>query len=332
MTTYRGVNVQFQYGAETAYATGGTANTAIAGKVVSFSPSINNNIVRGQGLGEGRNVTYQAYGGFDMTFSVEYEVADLTFLQFFVGGIQGAGTTASPYELVERESLDYTDGIKSFKIETAGVESGTNDVDVYSGCMGTSWTLTAAVDSAVKVSCEMAGKTLTSSTSATAFTANSVTPFMFYQGQFKWNGLTVGKVTNVTITQNNSNLIYRALGDRFIQQPEPGTRKYEFSITAKMTETIATTLRDDLYGQANSPTTGVADASAIERELVLELEEGSASGDRRMHIELSGAVLNDMSKPVSVGDDIVEVTLNGFAKHGKTDGTDNVVVRFWTVS
>jgi hypothetical protein len=129
-------------------------------------------------------------------------------------------------------------------------------------------------------------------------------------------------------------LIYRSLGSRFIEQPEMGRRLYDFSVTVKMTDTIATTLRDDFYGQANSFSAG-NDPSTITAndEIALTFVEGSgATGDKTMVVELDQCAIGSMSKAVPVGQGLVEVTFTGFAKSGKPDSTDNVFLRYWTIT
>ena len=83
------------------------------------------------------------FGPMEVTGSIEWEVADFSFLQFLIGAESGAGTDASPYVLTEAEDIDYTQ-MSTFKMEVTSEDSTTDDSDVYTGCHLTegslSWT------------------------------------------------------------------------------------------------------------------------------------------------------------------------------------------------
>lgn len=324
MVTYKGYNTNIRYAQETAFATGGTIGTAIGGKVTNFSPSLNNTLTRTQGLGEGRNATVDLYGPFEATGTIEWEVADFAFLQFLIGDISGAGTTASPYVLSEAENIDYTaGGMYTFKMEATSEDNTTDDSDVYTGCHLTEGSLNWAEGETLKATANFVAKTVTSSTTGTAsYTADTQNPWHFWQCTLKYGDTpsAVAKVTSFSVTVNNNSQIYRALGSRLIEQPEFGVRTYDFTITVKMTDTIATTLRDDFYGQANTPIDDPSTATPVlSKEIQIAMTEGSSSGDRNATLYLDEVNLNDMSKPVSIGEGIVEVTFNGYAlKAGNT--------------
>ena len=139
MVLYKGYDTHVRYISETSYATGGTIGTAIGGKITNFSPNINNNLIRTQGIGEGRNASQTLYGNFECSGSIEWEIADFTFLQYGVGIRSGSGTTASKYAITEANDIDYTN-METFKMEAAS-EGSTDDVDVYTGCSLVDWSI-----------------------------------------------------------------------------------------------------------------------------------------------------------------------------------------------
>lgn len=325
MVTFKGYNTNVRYVAETQFATGGTIGTAIGGKVTNFSPSLNNTLARTQGLGEGRNATVTLYGAFEASGTIEFEVAEWDFLQFAIGDVSGDGDDSVPYVLTEAENITYAaGGMYTFKMEVTSEDSTADDSDVYSGCHITECTITAAEGETVKATANWVAKTVTSSTSGTAaYAPNTVNPWHFWQGTLKYGDAptALAKVTNFSVTVNNNSQMYRALGSRMIEQPELGLRTYDFTITCKMTEDIATTLRDDLYGQANTPIDDPSTATPVtSKEIQLALTEGSASGDRNANIYLDEVNINDMSKPVTLGEGIVEVTFNGYARKAGNSG------------
>ena len=319
MVTFKGYSTNVRYVTETGFGAGGSIGTAIGGKVMNFSPSLNNNLKKTQGIGEGRNATVSLLGNFDVSGTIEWEVADFTFLQYAIGLKTGNGDTASHFVLTEADNIGYgASDIPTFKMEVTSEEGATDDSDVYTGCHLTEISINANQGEVINGSANWVAKTVTSSASGTAsYVADTQKPWMFWQGSMKWGASpsTVAKVTSFSITVTNNSLIYRALGDREIEQPETGIRGYEFTITVKMTDTVATTMRDDLYGQADTPLNDPSVATLTEGlELQLLLTEGSGSGDRNATIYLDEVNINDMSKPVDLGSGLVEVTFNGHAR------------------
>jgi len=335
MVTYRGYKTSVQYGTETAYGTGATTSVAIEGKIQTATVNSTNNLIRLNGLGEGRNETFVGFGNFECTWSMEIELASFNFLQYAIGPRSGSGTAIAPYYLEEADFRGYTGTtLASFGMELAALDytGGTHNVDVLSGCVINTVGLQLNVGQTLKCSIEGYAKKPTSGTSATAYTPDTTKPWIFSQGVFKWNGTTVARVTNATINISNN---YdpdtgRELGSRFPTEMEPGLRKYDWTITVKMTSAVATTLRDDFYGIANTPSDGVISAEPTFRAIILSLSEGAASTNRNAQILLTDCAINDISKPINIGDNIVELTINGTAKKGTTD-TVNKPIKWWTV-
>jgi hypothetical protein len=338
MVTYRGYQTAVQYDEETSYGSGAAPATEIKGRISTLTVNMNNTLIRTQGLGEGRNETNVLYGNFDGTWSMEYELGQPDFLQFGIGSMAGSGSTAAPYYLKEEEFMDYTAtaafGLKSFGLEIASMDKtgGTHAVDTLSGCVINTIGLNIALGQTLKCSVEGFYKTITSGTSATAYTANTDKPWIFAAGNFKWNGSAIARVTSAAININNNfdPEVGRELGSRFVTAAEPGLRKYDWVLTVKMTSAIATTLRDHFYGQVNTPITGVLDPEPTFYAIILDFSEGGASGDRQLQVKLSNCAINDISKPINIGDNIVELTLNGTAKNGTTDTTNRPIIWYAT--
>lgn len=337
MVTYRGFKTFVQFDEETAYGTGATPATAIQGRIQSVTINQSNNLIRTCGLGEGRNETFVGWGNFEGTWSMEYDIASFSFLQFLVGAQGGSGTAAAPYYLEEKDYVDYTAGgqygIKSFGMQIGTEDgAGVDDVDTLSGCIINTCGLTLNVGEALKCTLEGFYRTIASSTSATAFTPNTTKPWIFSQGTFNWNGAPVARITSATININNNYdpEVGRQIGSRFVEAAEPGLRKYDWTITVKMTDTIATTLRNHFYGQVNSMHSGIKRSEPTFYALVFALSEGVASGDRNAQILLTDCAINDISKPINIGENIIELTINGTAKTGTPD-TVNKPIKWWTV-
>lgn len=331
--TYRGYRTSIQYGAESSYGAGGTPATAIEGKVQTLTINSNNNLIRTVGLGEGRNETFVGFGNFECTWSMEYVVASFEFLQFAFSPVGGSGTTAAPYYLEESDYTGYTTtNMKSFSLEVSSLGS-TNNTDTLTGGVINNVGFTLELGAALKCTLEGFAKTVTSATTTTAFTPSTTKPWIFSQGVFKWNGSQVGRVTSATINISNNidPEVGRELGSRFVGAAEFGLRKYDWVITVKMTDTVATTLRDHFYGQANSPHLGVSSAEPTLYAIILSLAEGVTSGLRQAGIYLTNCSINDISKPINIGDNIVELTINGAAKAATID-TSNRPIKWFTTT
>ena len=336
MVTYRGYKTNIQYAAETSYGAGASfPGTAIGGKVRSFSISQNNNLIRTQGLGEGRNETFVGFGNYSCSWNGEYEIGDFAFLEFGIGTKAGSGTAAQPYYLTEGDFRTYTGtGLKTCAIEVAGkdVTGGTDQVDTLTGCVINNISINLNVGEVLTCSIDGFAKTVTSGTSSSTFSASSAKPWIFALGNFKWNGSNIGRVTNMTINISNNydEDVGRELGSRFVAEMEPGLRKYEWSATMKMTSSIVTTLLSDFYGVglAVAPVTG--SGTPAYKEIILDLSEGVATGERKAQIKLSNCAINDITKTINIGDNVIEVSMNGTAMKGTVE-TIAKPFKWWTI-
>ncbi len=336
MVTYRGYQTNIMYGAETAFGTGGTASTSIKGRIQSVTINQTNNLIRVAGLGDGRNEQFVGLGNYAVDWSMEWYVGDPDFLEFGIGLKGGAGTTAAPYYLEEKEYMDYATGIKSFAMAVGSEDvSATDDNDLITGCITNTIGLSCEVGGALTCSLTGFGKKVISSTTAAAYTPDTEKLWIFSQGVFKWNGSSVGRTKSFTININNNfdADTARELGDREIPEAAPGLRKYDWTCVVKMTDTVATTLRTAFYGRAGalSPDAGIDGAEPTFYDLIFDFAEGSASGDKVLQVLLSDCAINDISKPVNIGENLVELTLNGTAKKGTPD-TSNRPIKWYTTT
>lgn len=324
---YSPYNSYIKYVEEASYGAGGTCTIA-TGVVQNFTPTMKNNLFKIIGIGEGRDYTRAVWGPLDVSGTMDVMVTPetLDFFQFLIGVKSGSGTTGTPYLLTENDRI----GTGASDIGTVCIEMGseagtTDDVDKYEGVHLTSATLTAAQGAVLMASVNWVAKSVTSSTSAGSYTAAAYAPYVFQAGGFSWGGTPteVLKVSSFAVTINNNSFIYRSLGSRKIEQPETGLRTYDFTITCKMSDAVATTLRDDFYGSANTPFAGTT-ASEPTADLEIDLDF-TISADNQMHVYLDDCYLEEMSKPIPVGNDLVEVTFSGWAETGKT----NIPISWW---
>lgn len=336
MVTYRGYQTKVAYKAETVFGTSVTVDTSIKGKIQSVTINQTNNLIRVAALGEGRNEVFVGWGNYDCTWSMEYNPTAFDFLEFGIGIKAGSGTTAAPYSLAESEFRSATLGMKTCTIEVDGkdISGGTFNVDTMTSAVINTIGLTMELNQALRCTLEgFAQKVVSKATVGQSIVADTALLWIFSQGAFKWNGSAVGRVQSGSININNNYDpdVGREIGSRFAEEFEPGLRKYDWTCVVKMTSTVATTLRDHFYGQADSPHLGISEAEPTFYDLVFNFAEGAASSDRIAQILLSDCAVNDISKPVNIGDNLVEVTINGTAKKGTTDSS-NKPFKWWTIT
>jgi len=333
---YKGFDTYVIYGEETSYGAGASpaAGNKI-GKVTNVSLNMNNNMIRSQSMGDGRNATSSVAGPFDVSGTLDFDVDDFTFMQYAIGTIQGSGTAADPYELVELDNIGYdATNIPTIALEFGSEGDATDDVTTVSGVVLSGLTLTANAGETLKGSCDWIGKVPTASTSLESYTPSTNAPFVFQQGTVDISGDSF-QCTSFSWTLSNNIQTYRNLGDRFIAQPTTGLRRYDFSITFrfKYDDTggvmSGTELRDIFFGASNTPTTGGA---LTAKNVSLDISEGAASGDRVVAIDLEDCFINDWTQPMPLEGGVFEITVNGYGHKGLTDSGDLVPIRWYTVA
>lgn len=317
-----GRNVGVMYGTESTFGTAVAATTPIDGRVSNFSARMSNNFLSLRGLGDGRNVKDFIYGAFDVSGSITFDVGNFDFLKYAIGPRSGSGTAGAPYLLTEAN--EYGTGASDINSFTMVVnkEDGSSDVeDTYTGCIITDFTLSGAEVGVMTCTANFVAQKVSSDTSiANAYTSSTVTPWVNIQSVVSWGATptAIAKCTNWSVSYQNNAIIYRSIGSRFIEQPVAGERGYGFSFVVRDQQSVLTTFTKELLGDASEPYTpndgsaGVTPTASLEFKLVF-----TGAGDRSATINLDESVLNDNDTPVSRGNDIVQVTFNGFAKEGK---------------
>lgn len=309
----------------TAYGNGDQPTTAL-GRIQSYTPNKNNSFFKVRGIGSGRNVINTIYGNFECGFSLSWLMHDFEFLVHGVGHKAGAGQTGNPWLLTQDDAISYTGNvIRSFSFSIATNETADVD-DVYAGCVINDFTITATVGAILTCSANVVAKSVTSDTSAPTYTEVTTDPWVFQQGSFKWGAVptAVSYIQSFSVTYNNNLQTFRSLGSRFIEKPEPGVRDITFSITCMLYSAMLTTLRDNFYGQANSPFAGITSASpTADLEIALEMTK---TANYAAKIELDQCALDSMSDPVTLGGGLRQVTFTGHAKTGKS----GVFGSWWT--
>lgn len=318
--TEKGFLTGILYTAETSYGSAMTVATAIQGKVKNFGSTWANNYLREQGLGEGRNQTFTGFGPFDCGGSIEGIVGRFDFFAHLIGAISGAGSSGSPYVLNEGNEVGYSgNDIASFTMQ-AGSETGDTDrADTYTGCLLNNVTFSARESDFVRFNGDWVGQKVATNIALVAYSADTTALWQFAQGVVKWGATpsTLARVTNFNVTMANQFFIYRALNSRFIQQPETGLRRYDWTLTIKAHPDLVTTLIQDFFGQAGTPheaKTAASPTSSLEVQLYL-----TGPTNQNAYIQLDESAIDSIGKTIDLGAGIVEMTFTGHSQKGKSN-------------
>ncbi len=326
MVLFKTYKTGLMYKSEAVYGTAVTVDTPIKGKVKSFTGEMRNNFFKEQGIGEGRNTTWYGFGNFDAGGTIEWNVARFDFLEHCIGAKTGDGSAGDPYILTEGENIGFTgNDIPSFTMQCFSNESS-DEIDTFSGCLLNNVTISAEEGGLLKASADWIGQNVLTNTAGVTYVPDTNPLWNFAQGVVKYgSGPTeVAKVQSFSITIANNLHIYRALGSRFIQQPETGLRRYEYSLTLKATSDILTNLKTDFFGAANGPTEAQSDASpttGLELQLYFE-----GPSNQYAWIQLDEVVIESWNKPLSLEEGLINVTISGNAK----EGLGNVPIKWQT--
>lgn len=335
---YKGPDTYIIYGAETIYGDGGTpTGTNRIGKVQSVNVSMTNNNQRYQGMGNGRNANGAVLGIFDITATADIQVDEdaLKFMQYFVGEVQGAGTVASPYELVELDNYGQTAAthIQSLGMQIGSEGDANDNTWDLKGVQGNTLTLNMNQGEIMTATYDFIVQTMESGTTLTAYTPDITKPFTFQSGAVTINSEAFDCMS-FSMTLTNTAQIHRNLGSRLIVQPVTGVRRYDFTLTFKFKfdSTAATLSGTELlayfFGAATAPLDG---AAATAYDMNVSVNEGAVADDRVIDIDLNNCYFESWSQPMPLEGGVFEVTVNGFGLNGEADGADLVPIRWYTI-
>jgi len=312
------------YGAESSHATGGTPTTPIQGFVQNITSTEDNTTVQDWELGD-RNQVSTAFGDFRASGTVNFTLGyGFDFFQHLIGGVTGSGTTAAPYLLNEDDVGYISNNVKTFELEYSQ-DTSTDYVTQLEGCIITDTTLTGAIGTRVNVVANFLASSVAHPASASAITSFSGELPIMQEGDIEWEGSSIARLQSFVLSVNNSASEIREVGSRFNVGYSFGQRIYNFTVVVNMTDTMATTLRANMYG-GSTPSTGVG--AITEYTFKLILSQGSVTNDENIEVLLSNCTLTTMSSPIPIGTGVVQTTFTGFARQG----TSNKPFSWWTAT
>ena len=336
---YMGHSTYVIYGEEAVYGTPVAPGvTNFIGQITNFNLNMANNSFRTQGLGDGRNATNTFLGPFDVSGSIDFNVTDLTPLQYAIGTRTGTGVIADPYQLEEAENIGFdAANIPSLTLEV-GSEGDTTDHEItISGVVFNSLTITATQGEIITGSIDWIGQTVVTSTSLQTVAAGTVKPIVFQDATVTVGTDTV-QCTSFSFTISNNIQTYRNLGSRLITMPVTGLRRYDFTMTLrKKVDTTASILsgieaQGLFFGLLTTATAPSADSLNASNTISLDIAEGTGlAGERVINFDLANGHFDSWSEPIPLEGGVIEVTVTGTAEKGLTDGAVNVPIRWYSI-
>ena len=323
---------------ETGYGAGASlANADYIGKIDTTTLEFDNQMILSQGAGEGLNLTKARMGLFKVSGNISGQAISFTPFQYVIGDVQGAGTSGDPYEIVEQNLIDYTNGRKSVTIEV-GSNGGDNDL-IYdvTGCVYTGLTISGSRGQPVSFSMDFIGKQPTKKTSGLiSYTTPSAKVFVAHNVVLEDGSSNEIKVVNFSWSAKNEG--QRLIFDddsRFASLFTTGLRRYNFTYTLNFDyNDAANTLSGievlEYFFGAAAANTPISTNDPTALTLKLRIDEGSSTGDRDVSMDLENCYFTSWSNPVKVSDETIQVTVNGIGFAGLSEGDDKIPIRFWT--
>lgn len=320
---------RYMFGLESVYGTAVTPTTVLSRvQSANLSPG-DNGFIYERGLGEGLNVVKTNIGIFNCGGSLTFNVSDFTFLQSWIGVKSGDGSSGTPYTLSESSTIDVAGNVvRPFTFEEANTTESSDSVFTYSGCVGTSFSLSGSIGTPVQCTANFIGQKSKHTTSATSYTASTATSYVTVNSVVKW-GSTPSSVSGVRDwTINFSNGVTdsnRDITSRFMNIPVLDNFSYTGTLSIIMSSGLASTIIENFYGQtaSNGPVDGSTTTQAVsDLEFKIELANGTNSAT----IWLDNCSIDNLSKPINLNGGLVLLSVAFTAKSAK----DNALIKWWS--
>lgn len=319
-----GKDVGLSYGGETTYGTAVTATTSL-GIEATFSPTVTKTVLPVYGIGSGSNYTTSVAVALDYSAAFSCNFSDPTILRHAVGPLTGGGTNISSDPKILTEANDYSvstsSGIQAATFKAKKEDATDGDVmDVYAGAYITDWTLTGGEGQIVQLNGNFVAQSFTPGTTIdNAYTELTTVPYIGAQSSLVFDSSNVANIMNWSVSMTNQQSVFRSINnaDLEISQPVKSYRAYTVSITIRASQALVTTL----IAEVNNAGTSLTKALSI----TMSKDASPGPTDEQCVIQLTGVEFSSFTEPISVTDDVVQITFNGIAK----EGTSNIPIK-WT--
>jgi len=325
-----------QYGPESStYGTEAASYNELA-RVQSVSLTQDNSIIYGRGLGEGLNITNAYYGPFEAGGSVTFDVVDFDFLKHWIGPKSGDGQAeVSAFTLTEGDTVAVSGGtaIVPFSIEVLNDDT-TDQASFATGCVGQSFTLSGSIGSKLSCDATFVAQKTGERESGESYVAVTDPAFVMLNGTWKFDATpsTLSGVRSFSISMDNGLVTdTRSIESRFINIPKLGGpgRTYNFTIEVIMAQALGDQIITKFYGKESPTNTYTPEdgSTSVSPDTTQEFSIDLVNGNKYCRLHLDNCIIDNFSKPQSVGGGLVVATFNGTAFQAK----DSAPILWWTV-
>jgi len=353
-----GYKLYCNWGNETKYGSA-AAITQPFGLVQSVNPTEKNNLIKVRTIGGTRDFNNIVAGKFEVTGSIDYYLQGGAFLRQAIGEDTATTTTvdsgpkihsgASYLHIMGSAASPGMNSFPSFTLEVAdsedtGAYSTTANIKrKFNGCRVNTCKLSGAVDTPISVSVDWQAQGVTISTAAaTSVVAQTVDPYVFYQGVVYSTTGTIGAYTAIGTTNriaevnsfdlsinNNLEPVWYISGTTNVYQTKRGLkslnvkgREYDCNLDLHFKNK---TMYERFLGAVGATTP--QDTLAGTNVVLDFVRTGNAPGgvkaatDDRMRIILNGCKFNDINL-TGGPEDIVGQKLSVFVTSAKWEFVD----------
>ena len=279
------------------------------GQGIDISVARNNNAERIVGVGA-RNATASINKQYSGTATVNGALTNAYWLLGILGANADGGTDGA-------YTHTYTEAnrLPSFTLKH-GLDVGTTDVqNILLGCRVNTFTMTAAVNEALRFSIETPYRYETVGTALISDVADVEPVFTFAHGSIELpDGTVIAAVQSFELTINNNLESIYGVGSRFMADQVAKNREYNFNMTAAFKDYTA--LMTNFFNGTSSAT--APDGGSGTEIATLELTFTNDDGDI-LDFNFTGITLNEETLP-SNASEVVKENVTGWAR-----GCTNVI-------
>ena len=317
MAIARGVEGVILLGEESTYGTP-VAPTKYIGLIQSTSGSVDQTVGEHYGLGQSKSADVSG-GLTTVRRSIDFLPTNGRFLEYFAFG----GTTTHVDSSTDcTHTMVWANDLPFYTLEESYEQGGSDLENTYTSYIAESLNITLNVDGELTASVSGNAQDLVTSTSATAYAAQSSAPFKGIWGSVNIGG-SISNVQSWGLTINRNSSQVSGMGSRKAVQGNSHTASVEF--TARIAYS-ASTFDTGITGNAS----GITATEASDVSVTLGADNGVSlgSGERSISIALTGCQYSSVARDSSL-DDFVFTDITGKGQLSTTTFVDQVLQASW---
>jgi hypothetical protein len=292
---------------ETTFNTPVTPTLRIGGLIQSLNMDENANIIRSHAIGA-RATQALVDGMYDISGSIDYEYQAGRLIAFALGTSGSPSTNGTDYT----HTIALAETLSSFTMKVSR-DLATDYVQTYAGCMVDKLSISADLNSPLKVSADIkAASVINSPTTVTAPSFGTEVMQAPQYGTLSLYGATVAHVQSLDFTVNNNITYSHAIGSRIVQAAIAGPRHIDIKFTVNMDDAGTVSNFSNFFGDASDTYTMQQTVAGGNGTITFDNGTVLGSGDRQLLISLGAAGTKYDSFSVSTPvDGVVTIDISG---------------------